>query len=89
MLEWLKLIPEAVKILGGLLSFIQLLVKTAETPGHGPEKQEAVLKGIKDTLDEHGVDEALQTAVLGLAKAVIGVYVCVQNFIGFFTHRKE
>jgi len=88
MLEWLKHVPDAVKILAGLLSFIQLLVKTAEIPGHGEEKQEAVLKGIKDTLTEHKVEDATQTVVLGLAKAVIGVYVFIQNAIGFFKHTR-
>ncbi len=89
MLEWLKHVPKAVTILTSLLTFIQLLVKTAETPGHGPEKQEAVLKGVKDTLIEHDVPEPVQTVVLGLAKVVIAVYVCVQNFIGFFNHSDE
>ena len=89
MLEWVKHIPDAVKILGSLLTFIQLLVRTAETPGHGPEKQAAVLKGVEDTLDEHNVDKPLQNVVLRLAKGVISVYVCVQNFMGFFSHKKE
>jgi len=89
MLGWLKLIPDAVKILAGLLTFIQLLVRTAETPGFGEKKQEGVLKGIKDTLNEHSVDEPLQESVLSLAKAVIGVYVFILNVTGFFSHKKE
>ena len=87
MLEWLKHVPAAVKILNGLLSFIQLLVRTAETPGFGPQKREGVLKGIGDTLTEHEVDAGTQTVVLGLAKAVIGVYVFIQHAIGFFDHK--
>lgn len=89
MLEWLKHIPEAVKILRGLLSFIQLLVMAAETPGFGATKQEAVLKGIKNTLNDHSVEDALQTVVLSLAKAVIGVYVFIQHAIGIFKHKTE
>lgn len=89
MFKWIKDVPQALAIVGSIVPLIQLLVRTAETPGMGPQKKAEVIKGIKNTLEELNVTETLQDLVLTFVGGVIEVYVWVQNVIGFFVHKKE
>lgn len=88
-MEWIKNIVAALAIVEAIRATIVMFINAAETPGHGPQKKEAVLKGIKDTLTELKVAEPIQVIVLAITSGLIDIYVMVENIIGLFTHEEK
>lgn len=89
MFEWIKNLPKAVGIVTSLIPLIQLLMKSAETPGFGPEKKKVVLKGLKDFLVKEKVAEPLAKLVLIIASGLIEVYVFVFNVTDWLKHKDD
>jgi hypothetical protein len=86
MFEWIKDIAKGLAIIEAIRPVILLFINSGETPGHGPEKKAAVLKGVKDVLVELEVPEPIQKIVVAIAAGLVELYVMVLNITGMFTH---
>lgn len=89
MLEWIKNIGVALTIVEAIKTTVEMFVREAETAGFGPEKKAAVMKGVKNTLKELEVAEAVQFLVLAIFSGLIEVYVMFLNISKFFKHTDE
>lgn len=88
-MEWIKNIVSALAIVKAIQATVEMFVREAETPGHGPEKKAAVMKGVKNTLEELKVAEPVQFLVLAIVSGLIEVYVVFLNITRFFKHSNE
>ena len=89
MFKWIKDAVQAIAIVTAIRPMIEMFVREAETPGFGPEKKEAVKKGIKNTMEELKVPEAIQGLVQAIASGLIEVYVIYLNITKFFRHKND
>lgn len=88
-MEWIKNIVSALAIVKAIQATVEMFVREAETPGFGPEKKAAVMKGVKNTLEELKVAEAVQFLVLAIVSGLIEVYVAFLNISKFFKQLKQ
>jgi len=70
--------------MGALAPFIRGLVEAFETPGFGPEKKEAVLGSVKETLTELKVPGVIETFILWMSGWLIDRIVKQLNDAGYF-----
>ena len=77
------------KYIVAVIPLIQALVAAFEGPGHGPEKKEAVIKALKETLAGFDVTGKTLELVVNFADWFIDMLVWVWNLCGVFKHKEE
>lgn len=88
-LEYLKWLPNALKLIGALIPLVKGLVEGFETPGHGEEKKQAVLEAVEKVIDQAGAPEGIKTFALWVVGFVIDAIVAIKNAVGEFKRSVE